>query len=39
MKLLALYWSLLVIGYIIAFRAAKNGKHFSWVAPAMMETV
>ena len=39
MKLLVLYWSFLVIGYIIAFRAAKNGKHFSWVAPAMMGTV
>lgn len=39
MKLLVLYWSFLVIGYIISFRAAKNGKHFSWVAPAMMGTV
>ncbi|MBQ3465622.1 MAG: lysine exporter LysO family protein [Firmicutes bacterium] len=39
MKLLVLYWSFLVIGYIISFRVAKNGKHFSWVAPAMMGTV
>ncbi len=39
MKLLVLYWSFLAIGYIISFRAAKNGKHFSWVAPAMMGTV
>ena len=39
MKLLALYWSFMVIGYIIAWRASKNGKQFHWVAPAMLITV
>ena len=39
MKLLALYWSFLVIGYIIAWNASKKGKTFPWVATAMMGTV
>ena len=39
MKLLALYWSFMVIGYILAWRASKNGKKFPWVAPAMLGTV
>lgn len=39
MKLLALYWSFLVIGYIIAHRAAKRGKTFPGLAQAMLGTV
>ena len=39
MKLLALYWSFMVIGYIIAWRASKSGKSYPWVAPAMLITV
>jgi len=39
MKLLLLYWSFLIIGYILAWSAAKKGKSFSWVAKAMMGTV
>ena len=39
MKLLILYWSFLVIGYILSWNAAKKGKSFPWVARAMMGTV
>lgn len=39
MKLLALYWSFLIIGYIIAWRSAKKGKTFAGLAKAMMVTV
>ncbi len=39
MKLLALYWSFLIIGYIIAWRSAKKGKTFPGLAKAMMVTV
>lgn len=39
MKLLALYWSFLIIGYIIAWRAAKTGKTFPGLAKAMLGTV
>jgi len=39
MKLLLLYWSFLIIGYILAWSAAKKGNSFSWVAKAMMGTV
>ncbi len=39
MKLLILYWSFLVIGYVLAWNAAKKGRAFPWVATAMMGTV
>lgn len=39
MKLLALYWSFLVIGYIFAWKTARKGKSFPWVATAMLGTV
>ena len=39
MKLLAIYWSFLIIGYIIAWRSAKKGKTFAGLAKAMMVTV
>ena len=39
MKLLALYWSFLIIGYIIAWNASKKGRSFPWVARAMLGTV
>lgn len=39
MKLLALYWSFLIIGYIIAWKSAKKGKTFPGLAKAMMVTV
>ena len=39
MKLLALYWSFLIIGYIIAWRSAKREKTFDGLAKAMMMTV
>ncbi len=39
MKLLALYWSFMIIGYILGWRAAKRDRHFSWLAKAMMGTV
>ena len=39
MKLLALYWSFLIIGYIIAWRSAKKGKTLAGLAKAMMVTV
>ena len=39
MKLLALYWSFMVIGYIISWQSAKKGREFPWVAPAMLTTV
>ena len=36
MKLLALYWSFMIIGYIIADRGRRKGRSFSWVQPALM---
>lgn len=39
MKLLALYWSFLIIGYIITWRSAKKGKTLAGLAKAMMVTV
>lgn len=39
MKLLALYWSFLVIGYIFAWKTARKGRSFPWVATAMLGTV
>lgn len=39
MKLLALYWSFLVIGYIIAWKAAKKDKTFPGLAKGMLGTV
>lgn len=39
MKLLALYWSFLVIGYIISWQLGKRNIHFSWIMPAMMFTI
>lgn len=39
MKLLALYWSFLVIGYIIAWQLAKRDIKFQWIQPAMMGTI
>ena len=39
MKLLALYWSFLIIGYVLAWNASKKGRSFPWVATAMLGTV
>ena len=39
MKLLALYWSFLIIGYILAWNASKKGRSFPWVATAILGTV
>jgi len=39
MKLLVLYWSFLVAGYIIAWRSAKKGKTVPGLANAMLGTV
>ena len=39
MKLLALYWSFLIIGYIIAWKSAKKGRTFPGLAKAMLGTV
>lgn len=36
MKLLILYWSFMIIGYIIADRSRKKGMSFSWVQPVLM---
>ena len=39
MKLLALYWSFLIIGYVLAWNVSKKGRSFPWVATAMLGTV
>lgn len=39
MKLLALYWSFLVIGYILSWWLSKRDIHFSWIVRAMMFTI
>lgn len=39
MKLLALYWSFMIIGYILANRLAARDIHLSWIQKAMMITI
>ncbi|MDO4177094.1 MAG: hypothetical protein Q4D99_06445, partial [Bacillota bacterium] len=39
MKLLALYWSFMIIGYILANRLAARDIHMSWIQKAMMITI
>ncbi|MGX8774847.1 MAG: lysine exporter LysO family protein [Bacillota bacterium] len=39
MKLLALYWSFMIIGYLLGWRASRKDRYFSWLAGAMMGTV
>ncbi len=36
MKLLLLYWSFMIIGYIIAAHGRERGVSFSWIQPALM---
>lgn len=39
MKLLLLYWSFLIVGYILAARLNRRGQNFLWASPAMMIAV
>lgn len=39
MKLLALYWSFMIIGYLLAWHLARREIRFSWVQTAMMGTI
>ncbi|MGI6765854.1 MAG: lysine exporter LysO family protein [Lentihominibacter sp.] len=39
MTLLLIYWTFLVIGYVIADRLRKTDINFSWVQPALMWTI
>ena len=39
MKLLALYWSFMIIAYILAVRLKKKDFDFSWTSTAMMAIV
>ena len=39
MKLLALYWSFMIIGYLLSTKLSKTSLDFSWVQKAMMCTI